>query len=236
MFSDPSGADAFSDSWNANTSYLNSTLGSSSSWGVSDTASYGNYGAPGVGNAEDDHSGIWYGSSDSFQNKIFIPGYVIQDGDNGSHLDTVVPDRWVKDKNKSPYPKFKDVIKNERYLVTGISKIHSSKYANILRKGGNTAANASCVRGLKIFGSALSVVTVGIEFNQYLNDEMSGLEFLVDTAVAGAVIYTTYAAVGAVTVFAGVTVGTVVVAAAIVFAVGKVGYEAYTGKPLFDKP
>ncbi len=75
-------------------------------------------------------------------------------------------------------------------------------------------------------------IGIGLEARDYLNGNMSGLEFGVDTAIAGAAIVTSFVAVSV----AGVAIAPFVAGGALIYFGGKAVYEYSSGKTLFTKP
>lgn len=123
-------------------------------------------------------------------------------------------------------PSFPKIIEVESNTITLIGIIHGSGAANWVR--GGLPALESVSSGLKITGNTLGGVGIAIGAYQYYNNQISGLEFGVDTFVAGAAIVTSIVAAPAVAT--GFAVG------ALVYFGGKAIYEYSTGTTLYIKP
>ena len=143
-----------------------------------------------------------------------------------------------RDVVRPSFAKYAEVLGN---TISVIELAHGSSLANFARAGAPAIGGVSS--GLMIVGNTLGGIGIGIEYNEFRNNRMTGLEFGLDTAVAGTAIgaslLTTSAA--AVMVGAGVTAAATVVApfvavAAIVYFGGKAIYEYKTNTTLFTKP
>jgi hypothetical protein len=158
-------------------------------------------------------------------------------------LDEFVAGRWVKNKfdnlglpNKTgardgvlelSWSKFFEVSGN---TLGAIDLAHGSSWANWGR--GGMAAIPSISKGLMIAGNALGVVGIGIDAYQYKNNQISGLEFGVDTAVAGTAIVTSVLVSSVGAAFVGASIATAATFAAPAVAIGALAY--FGGKAIYE--
>jgi hypothetical protein len=86
------------------------------------------------------------------------------------------------------------------------------------RFGYQSALNAA--EGYKVAGNLVSGLGIAVTGLQYLNDDITGTEALVDTSFG----------------LIGIFGGEYGAGASVTYFLGKMGYEYFSGKTLFDKP
>jgi len=121
------------------------------------------------------------------------------------------------------FMKSTEVIGN---MLTVADFIRTSEIGNFVRSG--RPALTSISKGLKFTGNALGAVGIAYGAYQYFDGQISGLEFSVDTVIAGAAILAS--------IFAAPAVATVFAVGAIAYFGGKAIYEYTSGETMFEKP
>ena len=160
-----------------------------------------------------------------------VTGLVVSGLNHAMHQGIDPPGKKSLDVRKNAVkPSFAKFAEVEGNTLGVVDLVHGSKTGNWLR--GGTSGLKSVSNTLKGAGAVLGGVSVGLEAVDYINGDMSGLEFGVDTAITGAAVLTSFVAIS----IGGVALAPFVAGGALIYFGGKAIFEYSSGQTLFTKP